>query len=466
VAGSLGRMYDYVIIGSGVSGGRIAYELQAGGASCLLLEAGRAFDRRTFPRDEMGYTTEMYWSGGIEVTRDGSIGLMRGKCLGGTSVLNQADLSRFDDLALDDWRERTNIDWMTVDAFDADYDFLDRDVVAHEVEAGFRNRNAEIWIAAMEKLGHGWEPINRAQSDCRWDQGSDCIVCLGGCPRDAKQSTLVAHIPAAVERGLEIECEWSADHLVDHGHSVTVYGTQHGATVEAVGRRVVLAGGAFGNTALLQRSEGIADALPHLGKGFACHPQFMTFGVYDEPVDSHKGPFQSVESNDRKLRESGLKVENVFAPPIAVSMLLDGWGRDHHRLMKQYAHLSCFEVAIRDDNSGRIRVGRHGNMQIDKSLTAADKAKKEHGLDFSAELHAAAGAKEVILCDTTFGLHLMGGCALGDDPTTSVVNPEFRVHGHDNLFAADSSVFPSAPGINPSYTIMAISHRAAQEMLR
>jgi choline dehydrogenase-like flavoprotein len=40
------------------------------------------------------------------------------------------------------------------------------------------------------------------------------------------------------------------------------------------------------------------------------------------------------------------------------------------------------------------------------------------------------------------------------------------VHGHPNVFAADSSIFPSAPGINPSYTIMALSHRAAQEMLR
>jgi choline dehydrogenase-like flavoprotein len=458
-------MYDYVIVGSGVSGGRIAYELQRAGARCLLLEAGKAYDRRSFPADEMGYTTQMYWSGGIEVTKDGTIGMMRGKCLGGTSVLNQADLSRFDDLAIDDWHERTGIGWMTEQAFKDDYDHLDDEVIAHEVEPQYRTRNAEVWIKAMEKLGYGWEPINRAQSDCRWDQGSDCIVCLGGCPRDAKQSTLAVQIPAAVAHGLEIECEWKADGLVDHGDSVTVHGKQHGQRVEATGRRLVLAGGSFGNTVLLHRSEGFGDRLPQLGEGFACHPQFMTFGVHDDPVDAHRGPFQSVESHDRKLRESGLKVENVFAPPIAVSMLLDGWGRDHHRMMKQYAHLACFEVAIRDDNVGRIKVGKHGNVIVDKSLTAADKAKKQHGLDFSAELHAAAGAKEVFLCDTTFGLHLMGGCALGTDVTTSVVGPDFRVHGHPNVFAADSSVFPAAPGINPSYTIMALSHRAAKEML-
>jgi choline dehydrogenase-like flavoprotein len=45
-----------------------------------------------------------------------------------------------------------------------------------------------------------------------------------------------------------------------------------------------------------------------------------------------------------------------------------------------------------------------------------------------------------------------------------VVDPEFRVHGLPNLVAADSSVFPSAPGINPSFTIMALSQRAGQSM--
>ena len=40
--------------------------------------------------------------------------------------------------------------------------------------------------------------------------------------------------------------------------------------------------------------------------------------------------------------------------------MVDGWGRDHHRMMKQYPYLACFEVAIRDDNTGQIRVGRHG----------------------------------------------------------------------------------------------------------
>ena len=64
------------------------------------------------------------------------------------------------------------------------------------------------------------------------------------------------------------------------------------------------------------------------------------------------------------------------------------------------------------------------------------------------------------------GLHLMGGCAIGNDERTSVVNEAFQVHGMNNLYIADSSVFPDAPGINPSLTIMALSHQAAASILR
>jgi choline dehydrogenase-like flavoprotein len=64
------------------------------------------------------------------------------------------------------------------------------------------------------------------------------------------------------------------------------------------------------------------------------------------------------------------------------------------------------------------------------------------------------------------GLHLMGCCAMGTDAKKSVVGPDFRVHGMKNIWAADSSIFPNAPGINPSLTIMALSKKAAATMIR
>jgi choline dehydrogenase-like flavoprotein len=38
---------------------------------------------------------------------------------------------------------------------------------------------------------------------------------------------------------------------------------------------------------------------------------------------------------------------------------------------------------------------------------------------------------------------------------------DHRVHGTDNLFVTDPSVFPTAPSVDPSLTIMAFSCVAA-----
>ena len=78
----------------------------------------------------------------------------------------------------------------------------------------------------------------------------------------------------------------------------------------------------------------------------------------------------------------------------------------------------------------------------------------------------ATGAQEIIRGKMPIGLHLMGGCGIGSNAKTSVVNPDFQLHGHKNIFAADSSIFPNAPGINPSLTIMALSKLAATRIVR
>jgi choline dehydrogenase-like flavoprotein len=99
-------------------------------------------------------------------------------------------------------------------------------------------------------------------------------------------------------------------------------------------------------------------------------------------------------------------------------------------------------------------------MIVRKSLTAQDQSRMSQGLKMIEEMFDGSGAEKIIRCPQAFGLHLMGGCSLGTNESKSVVNPEFKVHGSKKIFIADSSVFPSAPGINPSLTIMALSHLA------
>ena len=57
------------------------------------------------------------------------------------------------------------------------------------------------------------------------------------------------------------------------------------------------------------------------------------------------------------------------------------------------------------------------------------------------------------------GNHVMGGMMMGADPATSVTDPYGRVHGLDNVYVADGSVFVTSGAHNPTNTIMAVALR-------
>lgn len=55
------------------------------------------------------------------------------------------------------------------------------------------------------------------------------------------------------------------------------------------------------------------------------------------------------------------------------------------------------------------------------------------------------------------GFHTMGGMQMGVDPKTSVVDGNGRMHQMDNVYVADSSVFTTSGGSNPTQTVMAVA---------
>lgn len=53
--------------------------------------------------------------------------------------------------------------------------------------------------------------------------------------------------------------------------------------------------------------------------------------------------------------------------------------------------------------------------------------------------------------------HQMGSCKMSAKPQDGVVDSKGEVYGTQNLYVADASVFPSASGVNPMITVMAIA---------
>jgi len=457
--------FDAVVVGAGVSGSFIAAELTRAGLRTVCLEAGRAFTRETYPRKEIDGNALLYWGGGIELNTDASIGFLRPKAVGGGSIVNQALLDRFDDLAFDAWREESGVDFFTRAAMDPWYDRVQEHLTVQTVPVEWANGNARVFREGFRANGYRYAPLVRAQRDCRFADGNCCIECLMGCRIDSKQSTAVTVLPRARAAGLKLVPEFEVQRVEEAPDEVVVRGAGADGTAAYRGRILVLGAGAIGNSRLLLAS-GFGDRLPALGRNFYTHPQYMTLGVYDEPVGAHRGPLQSYKSDDPGFRRNGFKLENVFAPPVAVAMLLPGFGRAHQRRMRQITHFACIEVAVRDTNPGRIRLGKQGQAVIEKRLNAEDQRRRRLGLEAIRNIFFATGAREIIEGDIAIGLHLMGGCNMGVDPARSVTGPDFRLHGSKRIWAADSSIFPNAPGINPSFTIAALSLRAADTILR
>ena len=64
----------------------------------------------------------------------------------------------------------------------------------------------------------------------------------------------------------------------------------------------------------------------------------------------------------------------------------------------------------------------------------------------------------------TGGGHIMGTTRMGTNRSNSVVDPDCRVHGYENLFVAGSSVFPTGGYANPTLTILALTLRLADTL--
>jgi cholesterol oxidase len=56
--------------------------------------------------------------------------------------------------------------------------------------------------------------------------------------------------------------------------------------------------------------------------------------------------------------------------------------------------------------------------------------------------------------------HFIGGCAIGTNADTGVIDPYQRVYGYDGLHVVDGSAISANLGVNPSLTITAQAERA------
>ena len=83
------------------------------------------------------------------------------------------------------------------------------------------------------------------------------------------------------------------------------------------------------------------------------------------------------------------------------------------------------------------------------------------------EILDAAGAKtkwHQPVSSQNFAVHLLGTCRMGNDPKTSVINPDHRTHDVPNLFLCDGSSLVTSGRGQPTMTIQALAYRASDRI--
>lgn len=455
---------DVVIIGSGLSGGLIAERLVAAGHDCLMLEAGRRWQSVDFPLPELTQG-QLFWKQGMEFTSDGRMIVLRGKCVGGSSVVNQALLDTPPAEAMDRWAGKTRIPWFHGGGMiKTTQDILTSGRFRHtQIPLQANNGNANHFLKGMADQGWETRQLHRAQADCGWDKGGNCMDCLGGCSRKSKQSALETTIPRAEAQGLRVIAQTEVKALRENSDGVTLELIHRGTKRRLKANRVILASGAIGTPAILLRS-GMKNDLPALGENFYVHPQFNSFARFKTPVDGHLGAFQSVASADPRLQAQGFKLECIVLPR-AVMALTAPWAGRRTGQLGDYRYWAGAEVSIRDTEPGRIQIGRRGATNIIKTLCASDIAKRACARDVISDVFKSAGARDITHGWASLSVHPMGGCAIGMNRKQSVVSPDFRPHGSHRIHVCDASLFPDALGANPSLTVMAFADRAADAVL-
>jgi choline dehydrogenase-like flavoprotein len=347
---------------------------------------------------------------------------------------------------------------------------------------------------ACDAMGISSEPISRNVKGCR---GSG--ECFTGCRSRAKQSMDVSYVPAALRAGARVLTSVQVQQIRHSGREVTGVsgqvvapfsgssrrGRSHHFTINA--KAVVLAAGCTATPILLKHSDDLANASGQVGENLRFHPGAAIAGIFPEAVDPQFGATQGYQSF--AYLEEGFKLETLWAPPPLLSMRFPGYGADLQALFAEIPQMAVWDAIVSANRStGRVKARwRSLEPSLHWTIHPEDVAIMRRSLHVIAQLFFAAGATKILpgvqgIADVMTNVEetwalasdavkpenlVMGGnhvfCTtrMHGDPRRGVVDEDGRCHDLENLYIADTGIFPQCPSVNPMLTGMALARRLA-----
>lgn len=517
--------YDVIIIGSGYGGGVSASRLARAGKSVAVLERGREILTGEFPgkfpdlKNDLQVRGKHIKTGPDTALFDVRLGedmhVLVGCGLGGGSLVNAGVSLRPDPRVFADevWpgqiRQDGTLDkgyaraeaWLRPASDPRAHEMTKCGVLADAGRAlGMDVVTPRVAVSFIENTN----PAGIHQPAC-----TRCGDCCGGCNVGAKNTVALTYLPDAARHGAGMFTEIAVRHIAKLADgSWRVYAGRTGAKAtsdigfEIEAAVVILAAGTLGSTEILLRSrdEGL-NVSNNLGQRFSANGDIIAFGYgAKRPVNAvgvgHPSKVPGMEigasvSAQLEVRDAGNLANEMciqegvlpsaIAPALPVMFLPNG------RLLGAlqslvngvykgpFANMQTFFAVSHDSASGVFR------LENDRLQLAWPNAKDEpvyQRLDDALRAvvgHAGGDYVKNPLAGTVMGhqpatAHPLGGCAMGTDCKTGVVNHKCQVFDgaagggstavHDGLYVIDGSIIPRSLGVNPLLTITALSERA------
>ncbi len=503
---------DACIVGCGAGGSVLAKELSEAGWSVVVLEAGQWLSTDDDLRqDELEMLGKFDWDDRrwLQGEEQLELGHRRdGRGVGGGTLHYGAVALR---LWPQDFERRTRdgvgADWpISYRELAPYYERVEREMMlsgpetmpwgpkrtAYPQPPHQTTARDHVVAAGMAKLGIEWVPTPLAILTGAHEGRSPCMnygYCQWGCKSRAKTSVHLNYVPKAVLAGAEIRTGARAVQLeaaADGSTSGVVY-VQDGITRRQTADVVVLSAFCIENPRLLLHSatsafpNGLANSSGTVGRYLLAHVADSHFGRFAEPIHMWSTAPGTLLSQHHYGTKPGRNfaggwswmTSNLYPAEFAETLARVGegmWGGEFVRYLEQYPHFLVLgtegECLPYPDN--RVELSEDlDEYGVPRPLVAFnygenEKAMREEAHRIGREILEAGGAEEVLISEGND--HTMGGCRMGDDARSSVVDRNLKAHDHPNLYICDASVFVTPGAAQPSQTIMALATRLADHL--
>jgi len=522
-AGMESEIPDVCIVGAGLVGGLMAYELANRGLKVVVLEAGPRYDlakRPEYMQDIVfgrisgkpfasNFPERDVYSNAGEVKYP--VNILRAKGVGGSTLHWGAEALRF---IASDFRLKTLYgiadDWpITYDEIEPYYVKAERALgvagVADNPVASTRSADFplppfpysvtdKLFEKGCKKLGIKVHHVSWARNSVPYQDRPACAAfsTCGThriCPI-AAQYTAEAHIALAEATGkVTVIPNASVVRLITDSNKrivSAVYMNRKKQESVQKARVFILAAHTVETARLLLLSEssrfpdGLANGSGMVGRNFMERPAVAVSSVIKDEVFPYRIGFHTLETHqfcDPRNRDElgGIKmagVDNTGPTPYSVAASSGNWGQGlADQIQRSFGHTIEAVASIEQlpDPDNRVTLDPilrdcFGDPapRITYSFGAYEKATLAASSKLCREILAAVGGEIADTENQGFAGHPMGTCRMGDDPATSVVDRNLRAHEVPNLFVVGGSVFVTGSSLQPSLTIAALAIRAAE----